>query len=933
MDESILIEEFPRILELKLPKVIAVLFALTFATVCQAGERPHIGLNGQWDFRLDPQNVGVSEHWFDTQALFSGSIQVPGSWQAQGYGERAGMLRHQYAGAAWYRKHVKIPADWNGKLVTLRIGGAHRMTRVFVNGVDFGEHNGFNAPFSFDVTRAIRPGEDNIVALRVENPPFDVKASPDKQIATLPVGNLDYIADWGGIYGDVALEATDGTHIVSVLVSSDTEKRIAMFRVGLSTNVPVDLSVRVSLPGASSVSNSIRVGPGGETQTTIEVPLPNAPLWSPDHPTLLTAKLQLLRDGNEIDSVEQRFGFRQITTRGNVLLLNGKPIYLRGYGDDNIEVLNGFPPASPEVCLERMRLAKSFGFNAVRFHSMTPPECYFNAADQVGILIMGELPAAYTQFFFAHRDFLREELKGTLLAYRNHPSLLSLAFGNEFNLNWLKSETDRKTMMDALAEFYALAKQLAPATLIMSNDGFDLRPTDMVSLFGAPPPDRPTVRHEFGGYYGSLPDPGLIDQFTGVMIPEWLESKRTWIAANKLDSIYTEYLKNSVRLQQLGRKYQIERARADQSITGYDYWLLVDYPGGTGEGDSWEEGWFDYLWHPKVSAEQGRELNSAVLPMIDAGVDQRTMWSGERKFIGVRISNYGEGAIENGILSWSATSGGVRFDGGELHEVRVPLGAVSDIGQIILHVPQDDLPRKLELVATINNGSASYTNRWDFWAFPRTTLLGASTATASQIASTADWGELHRVYPWLRESSDMKSPTLLLITDKLNEVALSHLRQGGRVMLTMKQRSDSRGISFLPSSGGAMGTLVSEPSALGNFPNDGFCDLQFYSLLDGTTPIPLDAWPTELTPIVGAIRTASGFLSKEKNLSRAGYIFEFRAGGGSLLVTSPGLWDHYDDAHPEAVYLFDRLLRYASSSSFAPNVAVSDDLLQRLQTQ
>ena len=57
---------------------------------------------------------------------------------------------------------------------TLRIGGAHRLTRVFVNGVDFGEYNGFNAPFTFDVTRAIRAGAENIIALRVENPPFDI---------------------------------------------------------------------------------------------------------------------------------------------------------------------------------------------------------------------------------------------------------------------------------------------------------------------------------------------------------------------------------------------------------------------------------------------------------------------------------------------------------------------------------------------------------------------------------------------------------------------------------------------------------------------------------------------------------------------------------------------------------------------------------------
>ena len=243
-------------------------------------------------------------------------------------------------------------------------------------------------------------------------------------------------------------------------------------------------------------------------------------------------------------------------------------------------------------------------------------------------------------------------------------------------------------MTASIVEFYRLAKQLAPSTLIMSNDGFDQRPTDMVILSGTPPPDRPTVRHEFGGYYCSLPDPGLIDQFTGVMVPKWLERKKQWISANHLDDIYPNYLHTSILLKELGIIYQIENVRADRSVTGYDSWLLVDYPGGTGEGDSWEEGWFDYLWHPKVSADQGRELNSGVLTIISAGVDQRTLWAGGSKHVSLRISNYGEDAIENGAVSWALTSEGARVDGGEIRGVQVPLGEVADVGQIILHAPE-----------------------------------------------------------------------------------------------------------------------------------------------------------------------------------------------------------------------------------------------------
>ena len=98
-------------------------------------------------------------------------------------------------------------------------------------------------------------------------------------------------------------------------------------------------------------------------------------------------------------------------------------------------------------------------------------------------------------------------------------------------------------------------------------------------------------------------------------------------------------------------------------------------------------------------------------------------------------------------------------------------------------------------------------------------------------------------------------------------------------------------------------------------------------------PIPLDSWPPDLKPILGAIRTTSGFLSKQKGLSRVGYIFEARVDGGKLLVTSPGLWNRYDDTHPAAIYLFDRLLRYATSDNFSPQVQTTDDLLRNMQAE
>src|SRR5262245_9984702 len=125
------------------PTAILTLMLLAICSPVVAETRARIDLNGQWQFRLDPQNEGEASRWHSTDTSFSKTIQVPGCWQAQGFGERSGILRNHYVGNAWYRRSILVPASWKGKVITLRFGGASRRTTVFVNGIRIGEHDGF----------------------------------------------------------------------------------------------------------------------------------------------------------------------------------------------------------------------------------------------------------------------------------------------------------------------------------------------------------------------------------------------------------------------------------------------------------------------------------------------------------------------------------------------------------------------------------------------------------------------------------------------------------------------------------------------------------------------------------------------------------------------------------------------------------------------
>lgn len=897
-----------------------------------AVERSRVDLNGKWEFRLDPESRGESAGWSSGRERFDDTILVPGAWQAQGYGKPSGVLRHDYSGKAWYRRDVTVPADWKGRSVMLRAGGVLRRAVVFVNGQRAGEHDGFSTPFTLDVTKHVRPGASNALVFLVENPANPIGDSPDKQKATEPTGMINYIGNWGGIYGNVELEATSPAWIDDVAIIPDLLKQQARFKVvvkSAESGAPHTARVDVEVEGFRS-SADVMVQPGGAATAEIAVNMPGARLWSPEAPYLYTARIRLLSAGAERDEVTERFGMREVTTRGSQLLLNGKPLYLRGFGDDNIEVITGVPPASKEVYLERLRLARSFGFNGVRFHSMTPVREYFEAADEVGLLIMAELPAAYTMYVLPHKEFLRKELERILRVHRNHPSFLSLAFGNEFNLGWLASDEKRKEFLDTVADFYQLAKSIDPNRLILSNDGYLMRPTDMVSTFRDPPGDVPAVRHEFGEYYCSLPDLSLIDRFSGVIVPEWLQTKKAWVEKAGLAPDYPMLLRNSQRLQHVGRKYQIERARRNQQFTGYHHWLIVDYPGGTGEGDSWEEGWFDYFWRPKgIQPEDGRELNSAVLMMTDPGIDDRTMWSDSQKRVQVYVSNYGGQDISDGVLEWKLLSEGRPIGSGTLSEIRTPQGSVQEAGEMMIGPANIDRARKLELVVELKAGGASFTNRWNFWAFPRPEKL---TRTDSPVISAVRWAGLNRMYPLIRPWQGEPDPSSLLITSTFDSQARQFLDRGGRVwLLAGREQFERNGdATLLPASGGAQGTILRDHPALEGFPHDGFCDLQFFNLLEGAWNFPLDRWPKPLAPIAGGVRTTSSFLSKHKDLSKTGYIFEVKAGKGRLLVTTLRLREHLDDAYPEAVYLFDRLLRYASGSAFQPDTEAGEELLGRL---
>ena len=143
-------------------------------------------------------------------------------------------------GPAWYKKSVRIPAEWNGKTLWLKIGGAARYTKAYVNGKLVGSHDGFLTPFKFNISDAVRLGSENVIAVRVDNSGGG------------PVGCFNHIGNWGGIYRPVEIEATNSTWMEDIFVIPDVDHNQARLRITLGAR---------GKPSASRVKLKVRIFP------------------------------------------------------------------------------------------------------------------------------------------------------------------------------------------------------------------------------------------------------------------------------------------------------------------------------------------------------------------------------------------------------------------------------------------------------------------------------------------------------------------------------------------------------------------------------------------------------------------------------------------------------------------------------------------------
>mgnify|MGYP001775284047 FL=1 len=399
-------------------------------------KKPVLLLNGEWDFKYDNKS-----RWTD--------IQVPGEPAMQGYA-----IRHDQP--FWYRHTFTVPRDFAGKRIILRFDGVYCHARLTINGQFVREHWGGFTRWETDVTRYVKPGRKNEIRLEVEDRIDDPSYAAG--YAHHPIG---------GILRDVTLIALPESSICDVSVETDLDSLYRDADLRLDCHLDGEdngtaLQLRLTAPDGKTVALKQDRFALTEGANHLSIPVRNPLKWDAEHPHLYTLEVRLTKDGRETARFSRQVGFREVEIVKNRMLVNGRPVKLRGACRHDIHPTLGRTTSAELDSLDAV-LFKEANMNFVRTSHYPPSERFLQYCDRYGIYVECETAVCFVDTYrqknyapgnsqsdpaFAHRYL--GQCQEMVKAFRPHPSVLFWSVGNEsvygtnFQLthDWVK-QTDK----------------------------------------------------------------------------------------------------------------------------------------------------------------------------------------------------------------------------------------------------------------------------------------------------------------------------------------------------------------------------------------------------------------------------------------------------------------------------------------------------------
>ncbi len=390
----------------------------------------------------------------------------------------------QWEGICWYRKSFTLPADAIGKVVTLRFDGAMNAATLYVNGRKVAEHLDGYLPFDIDLSAfAQKPGPIEL-AVRLDNRHSDITGPK-------PLDQLDF-QTYGGLYRRAWLRiqprlyitdailankvASGGVFVTYPAVSAHTATVATQVDIHNRTGTPARFALRAVLHDLSgrqvveAVADRLSLANGGEQAFTLDLHVDHPALWSPMTPSLYRLDVEVLADGQVIDSRTLHIGIRRVAVGPHGMSFDGHPLFLQGVNrhQEYPYIGNAVPPAAQYRDAWRI---KAGGFDFIRLSHYPQSPSFLDACDELGLAVMpGILGWQYnpaTPAFEANRVWAVHEL---VRRDRNHPSAVM----------WEPSLNETPMTPDFIARLNAAAHQEYPGNQMITAgwvNGYDVKLT------------------------------------------------------------------------------------------------------------------------------------------------------------------------------------------------------------------------------------------------------------------------------------------------------------------------------------------------------------------------------------------------------------------------------------------------------------------------
>ena len=431
-----------KINSLKLQSVVLLL--AVFSSIKMTGQTQEIDLSGLWRFQTDVMDFRRGSLSPRYAHVLQDSIMLPGITDDYQIGYKS-PYRHidrltrvyEYMAPAWYQRDIEIPESWNGKRIFMYFERTHWLSSIFVDTKEVSKIDYVSVPHNHDLTNFVTPGKTHRFTVCIDNR-YQYNTHKWNHAHT----EFTQI-NWNGILGDIKLIAVDPVYIddlqiypditdnsiqVKLQVNNDTKQPVESKALFTITGKDFKLTKEFSITGKDSVihfEDKILLGKKVE-------------LWNEFNPYIYQITCQLTTDEYQ-HSKSATFGMREVKQGKNHILLNNRPIHLRGTVENAVFPQTGYAPVDDAAWERIMLILKDYGMNHLRFHSWCPAKAAFRMADKHGVYLEVELPMWGKDAEpgnEARYDFFRREQKAILKEYGNHPSFVLYCNGNEISGNF-----------------------------------------------------------------------------------------------------------------------------------------------------------------------------------------------------------------------------------------------------------------------------------------------------------------------------------------------------------------------------------------------------------------------------------------------------------------------------------------------------------------